>query len=71
MNVLLLLFLSAGLHALAFPPWGVTALGFVAVAPFLIVIRGLPPLRAMLAGHLWGSLAIWGVGYWVADWRRC
>jgi apolipoprotein N-acyltransferase len=21
----------------------------------------------MLAGHLWGSAAIWGVGYWVAD----
>lgn len=67
MRTLLLLLLSAGLHALAFPPWDLAPLGFVAVAPFLVVVRRLPPGRAALAGHLWGSAAIWGVGYWVAE----
>jgi apolipoprotein N-acyltransferase len=67
MKALLLVLFSAGLHALAFPPWNLVPLAFVAVAPFLIAIRRLSPLRAALAGHLWGSAAIWGVGYWVAD----
>ncbi len=67
MMVVLLILLSAGLHALAFPPFDVVPLGFVAVVPFLVAIRGLSPGRAALAGHLWGSAAIWGVGYWVAD----
>ncbi|MGH7786841.1 MAG: apolipoprotein N-acyltransferase [Candidatus Binatia bacterium] len=67
MKPILLILLSAALHALAFPPWNVVPLAFVAVVPFLIAIRGLSPRRAALAGHLWGSAAIWGVGYWVAD----
>jgi apolipoprotein N-acyltransferase len=62
-----LVLLSAAVHALAFPPWNYSILAFVAVVPFLVVIRGLGPLRAALTGHLWGSAAIWGVGYWVAD----
>jgi apolipoprotein N-acyltransferase len=67
MRVLLLVSLSAALHALAFPPWHIAPLAFVAVAPLLVAIRGQSAGRAALAGHLWGSLAIWGVGYWVAD----
>jgi apolipoprotein N-acyltransferase len=67
MKVVVLILLSAGLHALAFPPWNVVPLAFVAVVPFLVVIRRLTLWRAALAGHLWGSAAIWGVGYWVAD----
>lgn len=66
MNILLIL-LSAAVHAFAFPPWDQSYVAFVAVVPFLIVIRRLSPWRAALAGHLWGSAAIWGVGYWVAD----
>jgi len=63
MRIAVLVLLSAGLHALAFPPFDVVPLAFVAVAPFLVAIRGLSPGRAALAGHLWGSAAIWGVGY--------
>jgi len=67
MRVVLLVLASAALHAFAFPPWEVAPLAFVAVAPFLVALRGLPPRRAALAGHLWGSAAIWGVGWWVAE----
>ena len=67
MRVVLLVLASAALHALAFPPWEVVPLAFCAVTPFLVALRGLSPGRAALAGHLWGSAAIWGVGYWVAD----
>jgi apolipoprotein N-acyltransferase len=56
---------SAGLHALAFPPWSLTLLAWVAVAPFLYALRGLTPGRGFLAGLLWGTAAMWGVGYWV------
>jgi apolipoprotein N-acyltransferase len=54
-------------HALAFPPWDLSVLAFVAVAPLLYLSQRLPPARAALAGHLWGSAAIWGVGGWVAE----
>lgn len=67
MRTLALILLSASAHAFAFAPWGFWPLAFVAVAPFLVAIRSLTPLRAALAGHAWGSLAIWGVGWWVAD----
>lgn len=67
MRAILLVLGSAGLHALAFPPWDLAPLGLVAVVPFLVAIRGLTVLRAALAGHVWGSVAIWGVGYWVAE----
>lgn len=59
--------LSASLHALAFPPWDFTAVAFVALVPFLAAIRGVSPRRAALLGHVWGSVAIWAVGYWVAE----
>lgn len=62
-----LILLSAAVHAFAFPPWELSYLAFVAIVPFLVVIRRLRPWQALLAGHLWGSAAIWGVGYWVAD----
>lgn len=67
MRAILLILGSAALHALAFPPWNAAPLAFVAVAPLLVAIRSLSPTRALLAGHLWGSAAIWGVGYWVAE----
>jgi apolipoprotein N-acyltransferase len=62
---LLLVLLSAGLHALALPPWNLTAVAWVALVPFFGALRGLRPREAALAGLLWGTAAIWGVGYWV------
>ncbi len=65
MKPLLLILLSAGLHALAFPPWNITFVCGVALVPLLYVVQGQRPGRAALAGLLWGSAAIWGVAYWV------
>ncbi len=65
MTRLLLILLSAGLHALAFPPWSITLLCWVALVPLLYALRDLRPGGAALAGLLWGSAAIWGVAYWV------
>lgn len=58
--------ISALVHALAFPPWNLSAVAFVAIVPFLVAVRGLRPRAAALVGLLWGSVAIWGVAYWVA-----
>ncbi len=57
---------SAGVHALAFPPWNVPVVAFVALVPLLAVLRHVTPGRAALLGCLWGSAAIWAVGWWVA-----
>lgn len=67
MNRGVLLIVSAVLHTLSFPPWSIYPLAFIAVVPFLVAIRGLSVGRAALAGHVWGSMAIWGIGYWVAE----
>ncbi len=57
---------SAGVHALAFPPWDLSPVAFVALVPLLLCVRELSPGRAAAAGCLWGSAAIWAVGGWVA-----
>jgi apolipoprotein N-acyltransferase len=56
---------SATLHTAALPPWDATALAWIAIAPLLLALRGLSPARGALLGFLWGSLAIWGIGWWV------
>lgn len=61
----LLVLVSAGLHALAFPPWGLSALAWVVLVPFVRALDGVGPGAALLLGLLWGTAAIWGVGYWV------
>jgi apolipoprotein N-acyltransferase len=61
----LLVVLSAGLHALALPPWGWSALAWVALVPFFCALRGLGPLMGALVGLVWGTVAVWGIGYWV------
>jgi apolipoprotein N-acyltransferase len=63
---LALVLLSAGAHALAFPPWNVSAIAWVALVPFLSCVGRLSPPQAALAGLLWGSAAIWAVAGWVA-----
>ncbi len=57
--------LSVCLHTLVFPPWGISGLGWVALVPFLHAILGLRPAVGFLYGLLWGTGAIWGLGYWV------
>lgn len=57
---------SAALYVLAFPPWRLWPLALVALVPLLLALRDLRPARAALIGCAWGSLAIWGIGWWVA-----
>jgi apolipoprotein N-acyltransferase len=56
---------SAALYVLSFPGWNVSFLGWVALVPFLSALRGLRPGRGFLAGLLWGTATIWGIGYWL------
>ena len=60
-----LLLASVVLHALSFPPWSLWPLAFVALVPLLRALDGLSAMRAALVGLAWGTLAIWGVGWWV------
>jgi apolipoprotein N-acyltransferase len=60
-----LIALSVGLHTLCLPPWNVWPLAWVALVPFFLALRGARPARGALLGLLWGTLAIWGIGYWV------
>ena len=62
---LALVLLSATLQALVFPPWGWSALAWVALVPLFWALRGLTPLQGALAGFVWGTVAVWGIGYWV------
>ena len=47
------------------PPWGLTPAAWIALVPFLGALRGLRMRYAALAGLLWGTATIWGIGYWV------
>jgi apolipoprotein N-acyltransferase len=62
---LALVVLSALLHAIAFPPWHQSLAGWVALAPFLLALRGVGGGRALSLGLLWGTVSIWLQGYWV------
>jgi len=63
-QVALVLF-SVALHALAFPPWNVTPVVWVALVPFLWTVGGASPGRGALLGLLWGMGSIWTVAAWV------
>lgn len=65
MRRLALVLLSAGLYALAFPPWDVTALACVALIPFLLAIRDLALWRSAVLGLVWGTVMIHAIGHWV------
>jgi apolipoprotein N-acyltransferase len=65
LRVVVAVLISAGTFGLASPPWQVPLLAWVALVPFFIVVRALSPARAAGAGLLWGTAAIWSVGYWV------
>jgi apolipoprotein N-acyltransferase len=62
---LVLVLVSAGLYAAAFPPLSVTTLAWVGLIPFFHAIHDLRPRAGAVAGLLWGTAVIWGVGYWV------
>lgn len=62
---LVLVVLSAALHALAFPPWDQPLAAWMALAPLLVAIRGVGGRAAAGLGLLWGALSIWAQGYWV------
>lgn len=57
--------LSVGMHTFLFPPWDQTALAWVALVPFLLVLLRVSPRRGALVGLAWGTLMMWGVGHWV------
>lgn len=61
----LLILLSAAMFGAALPPWNLPGVIWVAVVPLFCVLRRLSPGRGALAGLLWGTAAIWAVGYWV------
>lgn len=72
MRNLLLVLLSAMLHALLFPPWEQAWLAWVALLPFLWVI--LRPAAGRLSfwwalawGALWGHATHWPIASWVMD----
>jgi apolipoprotein N-acyltransferase len=53
------------LYCLAFPPWNLTPLAGVALVPLLLALRGLRTLASLFTGLAWGTLMLWGIGYWV------
>jgi apolipoprotein N-acyltransferase len=57
--------LSAGLYCAAFPPWNASLLAWIALAPFLVALRGLGTAGAATSGFLWGTAVLSGIGYWV------
>ncbi|MBI3782698.1 MAG: apolipoprotein N-acyltransferase [Deltaproteobacteria bacterium] len=67
MLTVLLLGASALAHALLFPPWEQAWLSWIALAPFLWVIRRQPPWRAFVCGLLWGHATHWPIASWVMD----
>lgn len=59
--------LSAVAFGLAFPPAGLKPLAWVALAPFLLALRGSRLATALVLGELWTLLAAWTVGSWMPD----
>lgn len=60
-----LVVLSAGLTALAMPPWELWPLAWIALVPFFLALRDVSPLRGFWLGLLWGTAEHWATAYWV------
>ncbi len=56
---------SAVLVAMAFPPLHLRALAWVALVPFLVVLRGTSVRAAVTLGGLWGVCLAYAVGQWL------
>jgi apolipoprotein N-acyltransferase len=59
--------LSALAFGLAFPPASVKPLAWLALAPFLLALRGARLATALVLAELWTLLAAWSVGSWMPD----
>jgi len=62
---LVLILASALLQMLALPPWQVVPLAGIALVPLLVALRGVGARRGFLLGLCWGTVAMWGLGFWV------
>src|SRR5215207_8177105 len=51
--------------SLAFPPAGIWPIAFVAMAPFLWVLRGAAPRRRALLGFAFGAAFFGATLYWI------
>jgi apolipoprotein N-acyltransferase len=60
-----LVFLSAILSVLAFPPFILGPLVFISLVPLLYAIDDLPPLKAFKFGYLWGVIFYLGLVYYI------
>jgi apolipoprotein N-acyltransferase len=57
--------LSAGLYALAFPPFGWSGLAWLALVPLVLALHGRTPRRAAGLAFAWAGLATLGVIAWL------
>lgn len=57
---------SALLFLLAFPPFNLSLLVFVALVPWLLRLRTLTPKQAAFSGMAWGAIVYFGQMFWVA-----
>ena len=58
---------GALLYGLALPPYDVSAAGWFAIVPLLLVVRGRDPWSAFRVGVLSGFLSAWVVTWWLAQ----
>jgi apolipoprotein N-acyltransferase len=63
--LLLLAVLAGGSYALAFPPFSLPGVAFVALVPLFLVSLALTPARAGLAGLVWTTGAALALGHWL------
>jgi len=57
--------LSAELYGLAFPPYRLRILAWIALAPFFIALRGAGLAQTLFLGWTWSALAAYSVGEWM------
>lgn len=60
-----LVLLSALAYAALFPPWELSWLAWVALVPFLVVLRGCTWPQRLWLGATWGIVSNFAVGFWV------
>src|SRR5438128_9098340 len=58
---------GAAAYALALPPFDHAALAWVTLVPLLLVVRTVPPRRALAWGALYGFTAAWMATWWLAQ----
>jgi apolipoprotein N-acyltransferase len=61
----LLILVSAGLHAAAFPPWNASIVAAIALAPLFVALYEQRLRVAFALGVLWGVAAHWAEAFWI------